>query len=159
MYRPPFLKAIFCFAWMMYSLATFAQPERWQQRVEYKMDVDFDVTKHQFNGTQQLKYFNNSPDTLYTVFYHLYFNAFQPNSMMDTRSRQIADPDPRVASRILALSEKEIGFQKIKQLTQNGKPVKIDLYETIAYFAQFDCHFRHAISRASSLTSSPQWAR
>jgi hypothetical protein len=132
MYRPPFLKAIFCFAWMMYSFATFAQPERWQQRVEYKMDVDFDVTKHQFNGTQQLKYFNNSPDTLYTVFYHLYFNAFQPNSMMDTRSRQIADPDPRVASRILALSEKEIGFQKIKQLTQNGKPVKIDLYETIA---------------------------
>lgn len=132
MYRTPFLKAVFCFALMMYSFVTFAQPERWQQRAEYKMDVDFDVTKHQFNGTQQLKYFNNSPDTLHTVFYHLYFNAFQPNSMMDTRSRTIADPDPRVASRIMALSEKEIGFQKIKQLTQNGKPTKIDLYETIA---------------------------
>jgi Peptidase family M1 domain len=126
------LKTIYILLFSLYSVALIAQPERWQQRVEYVMDVDFDVTKNQFTGTQKLTYFNNSPDTLYSVFYHLYFNAFQPNSMMDTRSRQIADPDPRVASRILALSDKEIGFQKIKQLTQNGKPLRIDLYETIA---------------------------
>ena len=45
-----------------------AQPERWQQRVEYRMDIDFDAAKHQFKGKQKLKYFNNSPDELDRVF-------------------------------------------------------------------------------------------
>lgn len=55
------------------------------------------------------------------VFYHLYFNAFQPNSMMDVRSRTIKDPDRRVGDRISKLSEEEIGYQKIKSLKQDGK--------------------------------------
>ena len=44
--------------------------ERWQQRVEYTMDVDFDHTNHQYLGTQKLDYFNNSPDELNKVFFH-----------------------------------------------------------------------------------------
>ena len=48
-----------------------AQPERWQQRAEYKMDIDFNVQNHQFEGKQQLTYYNNSPDTLDRVFYNL----------------------------------------------------------------------------------------
>ena len=35
------------------------------------------------------------------MYYHLYFNAFQPGSMMDVRSRTIEDPDRRVLDRIL----------------------------------------------------------
>jgi hypothetical protein len=108
-----------------------AQHTYWQQHAEYKMDIDFDATKHQFKGKQQLVYTNNSPDTLYNVFYHLYFNAFQPNSMMDVRSRNIMDPDPRVGSRIFALKENEIGFQKVLSLKQNGKDVKFEMAETI----------------------------
>jgi len=107
-----------------------AQPERWQQRVEYTMNIDFDNQKHQFKGTQKLVYFNNSPDTLYKVFYHLYFNAFQPGSMMDVRSSLI-DADPRVGSRISKLQPNEIGYQKINTLTQNGKPAKFEVVETI----------------------------
>ena len=56
------------------STRTSAQADRWQQRAEYEMNIDFDVDKHQFTGTQKLVYFNNSPDTLGRVFYHLYFN-------------------------------------------------------------------------------------
>lgn len=108
-----------------------AQHGYWQQHAEYKMDIDFDVTKHQLKGKQQLVYTNNSPDTLHNVFYHLYFNAFQPNSMMDVRSRNIMDPDPRVGSRIFALKENEIGFQKVLSLKQNGKDVKFEMVETI----------------------------
>ncbi len=64
-----------------------AQTDRWQQRVKYKMDIRMDVKTNQFTGKQQLEYTNNSPDTLFRVFYHLQWNAFQPNSMMDVRSR------------------------------------------------------------------------
>src|SRR6516225_5114001 len=66
-----------------------AQPDRWQQRVKYTMDVKMDVKSNRFTGDQTLAYTNNSPDTLSKVFYHLYWNAFQPNSMMDTRSREL----------------------------------------------------------------------
>jgi len=108
-----------------------AQPERWQQHVQYKMNIDFDIKKHQFNGNQIIKYTNNSPDTLYRVFYHLYFNAFQPGSMMDVRSRTISDPDPRVGDRIFNLNQDEIGYHKISSLKQDGLPLNFEMVETI----------------------------
>ena len=73
---------------LVFNLTLFAQPDRWQQRVKYAMDIDMNVQTNQFTGKQKLEYWNNSPDTLTRVFYHLYWNAFQPNSMMDTRSRR-----------------------------------------------------------------------
>ncbi len=101
-----------------------AQPDRWQQEVDYQMDIDFDVTTHQFTGNQKLRYTNHSPDTLHRAFYHLYFNAFQPGSMMDVRSRNIADPNPKVGSRIVALNEEEIGYLRVDDLTQDGAKVE-----------------------------------
>lgn len=95
----------------------------WQQRVEYEMDIDVDAPNHRFTGSQKLTYHNNSPDTLNRVFYHLYFNAFQPKSMMDVRSRTIQDPDRRVRDRIYQLPDDEIGYHKINSLTQDGEAV------------------------------------
>src|SRR5690554_3520424 len=84
----------------------------WQQEVDYKMDIQMDVKNHQYQGKQELTYTNNSPDTLSSVFYHLYFNAFQPGSEMDVRSLTIRDPDRRVTDRISKLSPDEIGYIK-----------------------------------------------
>lgn len=127
------MKKGFTFSFLLLLIIHFveAQPERWQQRVQYKMDIDFDVKKHQFNGNQTIKYTNNSPDTLDRIFYHLYFNAFQPGSMMDVRSRTISDPDPRVDDRIFKLTPDEIGFHKISSLSQDGIPLKFEMVETI----------------------------
>lgn len=108
-----------------------SQPDRWQQRVKYNMEVKMDVTTHRFTGTQRLEYFNHSPDTLYKVFYHLYWNAFQPNSMMDVRSRTIEDPDRRVRDRIFKLKPEEIGYDSVMALKMNGRPVKFRTLETI----------------------------
>ncbi|MEN8251576.1 MAG: M1 family peptidase, partial [Bacteroidota bacterium] len=108
-----------------------AQTFRWQQAVDYTMAVNLDVKTHKFNGTQKLVYTNNSPDTLKKVFYHLYFNAFQPGSMMDVRSRNIQDPDRRVGSRIAALSPSEIGILEPTSLKQGGTPVKYNIDGTI----------------------------
>ncbi len=114
----------------LFSMAK-AQPDRWQQRVEYKMDIDFDAKNHQFQGTQSLNYFNNSPDTLRRVFYHLYFNAFQPGSTMDVRSRTLPDPDRRVTDRISRLQPNEEGWHQINSLKMNGKDCRYEVNETI----------------------------
>jgi len=113
------------------STTTNAQADRWQQSIKYKMDIDMDVKKNQYKGKQYIQYVNNSPDTLDKVFYHMYFNAFQPNSMMDVRSRTIADPDRRVGSRIEGLTKDEIGYIKVKMLKHQGEEVEYEMVGTI----------------------------
>lgn len=106
--------------WIGLGGTLIAQPGYWQQAADYKMEVDMDVEKNQFTGSQDITYTNNSPDTLDRLFFHLFYNAFQPNSMMDTRSRTIADPDDRVGDRISKLSQDEIGYIHITSLTVDG---------------------------------------
>ncbi|NNE15512.1 MAG: M1 family metallopeptidase [Saprospiraceae bacterium] len=125
------MKFIFTSIFFILFLTTNLDGQRWQQRAEYDMEIDFDVNTNQFEGKQKIKYFNNSPDTLYNVFYHLYFNAFQPGSMMDVRSRTIPDPDRRVADRILNLQPDEIGYHKINSLKQDGENTKFEVVGTI----------------------------
>jgi hypothetical protein len=104
--------------------------ERWQQRVRYEMEVRLDPATHRMRGWQRLLYYNHSPDTLRRVFYHLYFNAFQPGSMMDVRNRNIADPDARLA-RIRHLRPPEYGWHRVQELRQDGTPVRWRVMETI----------------------------
>lgn len=96
------------------------QKTYWQQQISYDIDVDFNHQNHQFNLTEKITYYNNSPDILNKVFFHLYYNAFQPGSMMDVRSRTIADPDSRVLDRIQKLNKDEIGFQKINSVVDGN---------------------------------------
>ena len=99
----------------------------WQQHIDYTMEVDMNVENYKYKGTQKLVYTNNSPDVLNKVYYHLYFNAFQPGSEMDIRLRNIADPDGRMftngKSRIANLTKDEIGILKVSSLLQDGAKV------------------------------------
>ena len=104
------------------------QTTYWQQHVAYTMAIDVDAKKHQYKGTQKAIYTNNSPDELTKVYYHLYFNAFQPGSQMDVRSLNIKDPDRRVRDRISKLNADEIGYIKVNSLKQNGTAIS---YETV----------------------------
>ncbi|HEY0434959.1 MAG TPA: M1 family metallopeptidase, partial [Chitinophagaceae bacterium] len=140
-----FRKGVIVLMGFGFVLFSNAQPDRWQQRVKYVMNIDMNVQTNQFTGKQRLDYWNNSPDTLHRVFYHLYWNAFQPGSMMDTRSRRqgtvvlgqrrngdnIVDWDARVKDRIQNLKPEETGYQKIISLKMNGRPQKYKVEETI----------------------------
>jgi hypothetical protein len=119
------------FLFLSSFLISFNSFSYWQQRVEYKVSIDFDHKNHQFTGEQNLKYFNNSNDTIKKVYFHLYFNAFQPGSMMDVRSRSLPDPDRRVMDRISKLNKNEIGFHEIKVLKQDGKSLKFHYQGTV----------------------------
>ena len=103
----------------------------WQQHVDYKMDVTVDVTSNTYSGTQKLIYTNNSPEALNVVFYHLYYNAFQPGSEMDIRSITISDPDSRVDNRISKLQKDDYGFMNVLSLNQNNVPVSFNVAGTV----------------------------
>ncbi len=141
------MKTMFHLALLFLLLCQTAagQPDRWQQRVKYLMDIDMNVETNRFTGKQKLEYWNNSPDTLKRVYYHLYWNAFQPGSMMDMRSRRQGslvlrtdkngndqvDWDQRIRDRILNLKPEEEGYQKIHALKMNGRPQQFRVEETI----------------------------
>jgi hypothetical protein len=124
---------------------TNAQADRWQQHIKYNIDAKLDVSTNIVNGTEQIVYTNNSPDTLKRVFFHAYWNAFQPNSSMDVRSRELGkivlgqdvkgnntyDRYKQVFDKISKLSPDEIGYQRIQKITMNGKEQLIKEHETI----------------------------
>jgi len=128
-------RVVALFALVLSVAATAQNTHYWQQEANYTMDVTMDINTFQYQGTQQISYTNNSPDALNQVFYHLYFNAFQPGSEMDARLSNIADPDGRMMedkkSRISSLSPDEIGFLDVKNLLQNGKPVNFTVDGTV----------------------------
>ncbi|SOC79400.1 Peptidase family M1 [Salinimicrobium sediminis] len=103
----------------------------WQQEANYKMNVDMNVENFQYTGEQELEYTNNSPDTLKRVFFHLFYNAFQPGSEMDVRSRTIADPDSRVGDRISKLTPAQQGFLKVNTLSKDGKTLQFEEVGTV----------------------------
>jgi hypothetical protein len=121
-----------------------AQADRWQQHIDYNIKASLDVKTNIINGSEEIVYNNNSTDTLKKVYFHLYWNAFQPNSAMDIRSRelgktmltnrrgdQVADWDGRVKDRIQNLKPEEIGYQRVSAITINGKAQKLIEHETI----------------------------
>jgi hypothetical protein len=143
-------------AFICFANLSNAQADRWQQRIDYKIKAALDVTTNIVKGTEELIYTNNSPDTLRKVYFHMYWNAFQPNSSMDIRSRELGknllnfkrgsitasnatmlgqeasqDWDRRVRDRIQKLAPTEIGYQRISQILINGKAQKLIEHETI----------------------------
>ena len=139
------MKNIFSLAFILLSgiIANAQNTSYWQQHVDYVMDIDMNVKTSQYKGIQKLTYTNNSPDELNKVFYHLYFNAFQPGSEMDIRLQTIKDPDGRMVnnigtkekpenqSRIAILKPDEIGYIKVNSLTQNGHKLKYHVQGTV----------------------------
>ena len=136
-------KSILAICGFALALSAQAQDNHWQQQADYQMNVTMNVKNFQYKGVQKVTYINNSPDTLTTVFFHLYFNAFQPNSEMDANLQTLPDPDGRMAtnigtpqrpiyeSRIAKLNPDEIGYLRVKKLTQDGVPATISHESTI----------------------------
>jgi hypothetical protein len=139
------IKSTLLIALLFSCVIVNAQPDRWQQRIAYNINVNMNVVTNRFSGTEKIDYWNNSPDTLDRVFFHLYWNAFQPNSEMDVRSRELGktllgtdrngnpvyDWDSRVKDRIQHLQPNEIGYDSTVYVKLNGVNQKLIYHETI----------------------------
>ena len=75
---------------LIFTCATGVQyPDGSKQ--DYTMDT-VDTAAHHGSGSMKVVLRNNSPESLDKAYFHLFFNAFQPGSMMDVRSRTISGP-------------------------------------------------------------------
>lgn len=120
----------FFFALTLLS-ASFVSAQYWQQAVDYSIEVELDHETAQYKGTQTIVYTNNSPETLHKVFFHQYFNAFQPGSEMAIRLKNAGDKNGRFKVDIDSLSPKQQGFLKVIDLTQDGVMAEVVDSETI----------------------------
>jgi hypothetical protein len=130
---------------LCFPVFAFGQAAGWQQSIKYNMDINLDVKTNLLTGRQNVSYSNNSPDTIRKLFVHLFFNAFQPNSMMDVSSRSTenlvigktrsgmnaTDFDRRFKKRVVDLKPEEQGFCHVTKFLVNGKAQKITERETI----------------------------
>lgn len=89
------------------------------QTLKYRMNIDFNVRENTFTGYQKVAYKNTSPDTLFQLFYHLFYNAFQPGSGMQERAINIRDQGS-YGFKIKDLRPNEIGYHHIDSIKING---------------------------------------
>ncbi|HQD44463.1 MAG TPA: M1 family metallopeptidase [Kaistella sp.] len=140
------------------SIFSFSQQNAYyQQSAKYKMDIDIDAQTFTYQGNQTLTYINNSPDELKVVYFHLYWNAFKPNSMMDQRVQsQGKNGDSRLqtngVSRLASIPKEEEGAHNIHWIKQNGKDLKFEIQETI-----MKVELNTPIKPNSSTTFTMEW--
>jgi len=58
------------------SLSFFSVQAYWQQKVDFKIDVRLDDRAHVLSANEEITYINNSPDTLSSIYFHLWPNAY-----------------------------------------------------------------------------------
>ena len=97
----------------------------WQQDVAYKIKANVDETTDIVGGEEELAYFNNSPDTLYFVYFNLYQNAFQPGSYLDDLQRHNGEKIK------YGKYEKAKEGTLIDQMSSDSKPLKTHLDNTV----------------------------
>jgi len=129
----------------------------YQQAAKYKMDIDVNAEKFTYQGNQTLQYTNNSPDELNVVYFHLYWNAFKPNSMMDQRvAGQGKNGDSRLqkdgVSRLGSIPKDQEGAQNIHWIRQNGKELKFEIQETV-----MKVYLSEAIKPNTTATFTMEW--
>lgn len=59
----------------------------WQQDVHYRIKARMNDNTNILDGSLNLTYYNNAPDTLTYVYFHLYQNAFLPGSHYEAKAK------------------------------------------------------------------------
>ena len=83
----------------------------WQNRADYVLDIDFDPSSRLITGQVEIKYSNNSPDTLKQLWFKLYPNLYKKGVVGKSR---IAESDKHEG---VAITDLRIGEQVLNQDT------------------------------------------
>ncbi len=97
----------------------------WQQDVYYQLKAQLDDVAGIIDASEKLTYWNNSPDELSYVFFHLYQNAFQPGSYLDNLQK-----NNNVKPRYGKYESEGLGT-KVEKISINGQELKTELDNTI----------------------------
>ena len=96
------MKKLTLLSFFLFSLnILLAQESYWQQRVNYKIDVELDDENHLLNGFEEFEYINNSPDALDRIYVHLWPNAYDnSNSALAKQQYEQGDEELHFASEL-----------------------------------------------------------
>lgn len=94
------MKKLTLLSFFLFSLnILLAQESYWQQRVNYKIDVELDDENHLLNGFEEFEYINNSPDALDRIYVHLWPNAYDnSNTALAKQQYEQGDEELHFAS-------------------------------------------------------------
>jgi hypothetical protein len=114
-------------------------PQYWQNRSEYKINVELDPKEREVEGTQEVTYFNNSPDSLKIIRLKLQHDLYRKGGQRadDVNPKDITD-----------------GVE-IKGLTVNGAAVEKDAQNRHDCF--LDIKLKNPMAPKSKLQLSVSW--
>jgi len=97
----------------------------WQQDVQYKIHATMHEEDNRVDGIEELTYWNNSPDTLRYVYFHLYQNAFVKGSHLHALEKA-----NKAKTKLGKKEEAGLGITT-DNIEVDGSPVKTELDNTI----------------------------
>lgn len=62
---------------LFFAQLTYCQQTYWQQKNDFKISVTLNDLDNSITGFEQIDYYNNSPDTLFFIWIHLWPNAYK----------------------------------------------------------------------------------
>jgi hypothetical protein len=98
-------------------------PRYWQNTADYDLAVNFNPTTRLVSGTVDIKYVNNSPDSLKQIWFKLYPNLYQKGA---PRSRTIAPEDVSDGVKIFNLTINGETFD-VSKLTPDATNMPVTL--------------------------------
>lgn len=96
-------------------------PDYWQQRVDYRIDVELDPGTRSVRGREHVTYHNNSPEALTFLWVHLEQNVLRKDSIGSMTEGGAAVGGP---------SENSDGVT-VSELTSGGQPLAHQVYDTM----------------------------
>lgn len=93
-------------------------PSKFHQEVSYRIEALLDDEAEVLHGRARMRYANRSAETLDTLWFHLYLNAFRPNSAWAQRELEFGN------RRFQDLGPDEWGFQHLTSVTVDGRKVE-----------------------------------
>ena len=104
--------------WLILALSMAAQqPPEFHQGVSYTIEAALDESTNVLGARARLRYQNNSPQRLDTLWFHLHLNAFRPNSAWAQRELQFNN------RRFQNLGPNDHAFERVRSITISGKQI------------------------------------
>lgn len=118
------------------SFQAVLSQEYFQQQVNYTINVSLNDRLHELNAFETVKYFNNSPDTLHFIWFHLWPSAYSNNNtplarqLLRLNGKQKLFSDPELKGAIDSLNFK-INGQQVQWNLLPGQPDICQIYPDV----------------------------
>jgi aminopeptidase N len=130
----------------------------WQQDVHYVIKARLDDVRDVVEADMGLTYWNNSPDTLGHVFFHLYQEAFVPGSYaLGDRAQREDEPYAGTTIESISIGEKSLSMEKDNTVLRVLLDQPLPPGEKITFRIHFTTHWSMGMQRRMKLFDAWGW--